>query len=181
MCHLAVVTSDFDSPRLQVHQHIQPPSIVSSRIMWSRICDPARLQTCDRCLQSMETKAQSVPLQDMSRLPTFGAHFVTKMKVIGAWTWEGAIDFLVTVDLWNAIIEGPSILGKPPPVVPVGISYNRLGDLFLSLLSIAVIGPISMVFCICHSVLEYGRSWRKYEWWNKIQKLKGMFLDWLGF
>jgi hypothetical protein len=82
---------------------------------------------------------------------------------------------LVTDEFWHPITRLQLFLGKPP-AMSVSIGY-----FLVSILKTALCVPLSVMSLICHSLLSYARSWRDYEWWNEIQNLKGMILDFLGF
>ncbi|EXK77681.1 hypothetical protein FOQG_17620 [Fusarium oxysporum f. sp. raphani 54005] len=42
----------------------------------------------------------------------FGAHFNTKFRLIGPWAWEGAMEVLVSEELWHTITRRPVLFGE---------------------------------------------------------------------
>ncbi|KAH7464339.1 hypothetical protein FOMA001_g17718 [Fusarium oxysporum f. sp. matthiolae] len=58
---------------------------------------------------------QTIRITSMYRLLiiwAFGAHFNTKFRLIGPWAWEGAMEVLVSEELWHTITRRPILFGE---------------------------------------------------------------------
>ncbi|KAG8666648.1 hypothetical protein FPOAC2_11764 [Fusarium poae] len=67
----------------------------------------------------------------------FGAHFNTKFRLIGPWAWEGAEELLVSNEFWQTITRRPTLFGH----------------VLVSLVPMAIFGPLSMLYYMFYSVL----------------------------
>ncbi|CAF3495730.1 unnamed protein product [Fusarium graminearum] len=69
------------------------------------------------------------PTFRLSIIWAFGAHFNTKFRLIGPWAWEGAEELLQNT--------------------------NNLGHILVSIVPMAIFGPLSMLYYLVYSVLGY--------------------------
>ncbi|KAM0360410.1 hypothetical protein ACHAP4_002487 [Fusarium culmorum] len=69
----------------------------------------------------------------------FGAHFNTKFRLMGPWAWEGAEELLVSNEFWETITRRPILFGH----------------ILVSIVPMAIFGPLSMLYYLFYSVLGY--------------------------
>ncbi|CAG2010567.1 unnamed protein product [Fusarium graminearum] len=79
------------------------------------------------------------PTFRLSIIWAFGAHFNTKFRLIGPWAWEGAEELLVSNEFWETITRRPILFGH----------------ILVSIVPMAIFGPLSMLYYLVYSVLGY--------------------------